>query len=126
MIDQGATSVWEVLDTPMINSDLNEGCNSLNHPMHSSFMHFVYSEIAGIKPITAGFSRFEISPKAFKDIANIEVCFESPYGEIGVSYKTDETGAKKYEITVPANTICLFTPIDASQAVELTSGKYFL
>ena len=126
MINQGATSVWEVLDTPMINSDLNEGCNSLNHPMHSSFMHFVYSEIAGIKPLAPGFSRFEIAPKAFKDISNLAVSFDSPYGEIRVCYKTDNAGVKNYEITVPVNTVCLFTPIGSTQPMELTSGKYIL
>ena len=122
MIDDGATSVWESLDMKLIETDRGKGSNSYNHPMHSSFMIFVYSEIAGIKPIEAGFKRFSVKPCVFTEIPKIDITYDSPYGVIGISYQPCEENKRKYSITVPLNTICEFTPIGKNEIYILQSG----
>ena len=122
MIDDGATSVWESLDMNLIETNRTKGINSYNHPMHSSFMIFAYSEIAGITPIEAGFKRFSVKPCAFMEIPQIDITYDSPYGIIGVRYQLCEENKRKYHITVPANTTCEFTPIGKNEIYIFQSG----
>jgi len=90
--------------------------------MHGGFAYFYYAHISGIKPITPGFAKFAVKPIYFEAISNIDVTFDSPYGKIGVKY-TRKDGKYSYEITVPANTECEFTPV-GGETVTLGSGRY--
>ena len=123
MLDDGATSVWESLDMQLICTDRTRGQNSFNHPMQSAFMIFLYNQVAGLKPLEAGFKRFEIKPCAYTDIPKVDITFNSSYGEISVMY--EKVGDKrKYQLTVPVNTICEFTPIGQTETLILASGSY--
>ncbi|MBQ8407811.1 MAG: family 78 glycoside hydrolase catalytic domain [Clostridia bacterium] len=121
MMDDGATSVWECYDMKSIM--LREWpVSSYNHPMHGGFAYFYYAHIAGITPITPAFSRFAIKPIYFDAIGEVDVTYKSVSGRIGVKYRR-KNGKYAYEITVPANTTCEFTPI-GGETVILTSGTY--
>ena len=123
MLDDGATSVWESLDMKLICLDRNVGINSFNHPMHSAFMIFLYNQVAGLKPLEAGFKRFEIKPCAYTDIPKVDITFNSSYGEISVAY--EKVADKiKYQLTIPVNTVCEFTPIGKTETLILKSGCY--
>lgn len=107
MMDQGATSLFEVLENRLIGQPKNLSTSSLNHPMHSGFAYTFYSCIGGIKPIKAGFKEFSLEPCMINLIPQAKVKYESVYGEIFVSYKkTDEK--TEFEIVVPENTKCIF------------------
>lgn len=121
MMEDGATSVWECYDIKSV-MPRELSVSSYNHPMHTGFAYFYYAHIAGITPIAPGFARFAIKPTRFVSIGSIDVTYDSPYGKIGVKY-TKKDGKYFYEITIPANTECEFTPI-GGETVTLGSGMY--
>lgn len=121
MMDDDATSVWECYDMRKI-MPRPAPVSSYNHPMHGGFAYFYYAHIAGITPITPGFARFAIKPVYFDAISQVDATYDSPYGKISVKYRRS-CGKYEYEITVPANTECEFTPIGC-ETVKLASGTY--
>ena len=121
MMDDGATSVWECYDMAKV-MRREWPVSSYNHPMHGGFAYFYYAHIAGITPIAPAFSRFAVKPCRFDAIGEIDVTHDCPYGKIGVKYRREED-QYTYEITVPANTECEFTPI-GGETVTLGSGKH--
>lgn len=121
MMDNDATSVWECYDMQRI-MPREFPVASCNHPMHGGFAYFYYAHIAGITPITPGFARFAIKPIYFNTISHVDATYDSPYGKISVKYARKD-GKYGYEITVPANTECEFTPV-GGETVTLGSGTY--
>lgn len=121
MMDDDATSVWECYDMAKI-MRREYPVSSYNHPMHGGFAYFYYAYIAGITPITPGFARFAIKPTLFNAISHVDATYDSPYGKISVKYARKD-GKYSYEITVPANTECEFTPV-GGETVTLGSGRY--
>ena len=121
MMDDDATSVWECYDMSKI-MRREWPVSSYNHPMHGGFAYFYYAHIAGITPITPAFSRFAIKPVHFDSISQVDVTYDSPCGKIGVKYQRNGN-QYAYEISVPANTKCEFTPI-GGETVTLGSGTY--
>ncbi len=122
MLDGGATTLYECIDHPMPRKyHLDE--SSYNHPMHSGFAVFYYNCVAGIRPVTPGFTEFEVKPCLFSEIHTVDCDYETPYGRIGVRIMRRDRGAH-YEITVPAGTRCSFYPYGADTPVQLTSGCY--
>lgn len=121
MMDDDATSVWECYDMAKI-MRREWPVSSYNHPMHGGFAYFYYAHIAGITPITPGFARFAIKPVFFNAISHVDATYDSPYGKISVKYARKD-GKYSYEITVPANTECEFTPV-GGETVILGAGWY--
>jgi alpha-L-rhamnosidase len=121
MMDDDATSVWECYDMAKI-MRREWPVSSYNHPMHGGFAYFYYAHIAGITPITPGFARFAIKPVFFNAISHVDATYDSPYGKISVKYARKD-GKYSYEITVPANTECEFTPV-GGETVILGAGRY--
>jgi len=121
MMDYDATSIWECYDMPKI-VPREYPVASCNHPMHGGFAYFYYAHIAGITPITPAFSRFAVKPVRFDSISQVDVTYDSPCGKIGVKYQRNGD-QYTYEITVPANAECEFTPI-GGETVTLGSGSY--
>ncbi|MDP4117860.1 MAG: family 78 glycoside hydrolase catalytic domain [Bacillota bacterium] len=103
MLEDNATSIWEDLSMCHIGMPKDKHVSSYNHPMHGSFMYFVYSCIAGIQPLEPAFRKFKVSPKNTELITSYRAEFESPYGKI-----VSERKNKDYFIEVPSNTVCLF------------------
>ena len=122
MIDAGATSVWEAIQDNYT-LDYKKSVASYNHPMHSSFMIFCYSAIAGLKALKPGFKEFEISPVLIEGISELEMKHISPYGKIELKYKLSKDKAY-YNICVPVNTSCVFKPIRLNKEYLLQSGNY--
>ena len=107
MLDDGATSLWEVLHMKMIGQPRAAVTDSYNHPMHSGFAYLFYAHIGGIKPLTPGFGTFEVKPCYFTDVPAATVSHVSPYGEIKVDFKRE--GSKTdYTVTVPTGAVGYF------------------
>ncbi|MCQ2386958.1 MAG: glycoside hydrolase family 78 protein [Clostridia bacterium] len=121
ILNQGATSLFEVLTDKLIGQPKDKGTSSFNHPMHSGFAYMFYSCIAGIKPISAGFKEFIISPCHFEKMNFVKATHICPYGEIALSYKK-EKDKTEYTFTIPANTKARFIVNDFNK--EYTSGTY--
>ena len=120
MMDDGATSLWEELETKFYNPRDKVTC-SYNHPMHSGFAYFLYAHVGGIKPIAPGFAEFEIDPCAFTDFPTAEISHVCPYGKIEVSF-VREGDKTTYTFTVPANTTCHFRA--GGEDIVYGSGTY--
>lgn len=125
MMNDGATSVWETLAQGAHNGrDIY--VLSYNHPMQTTFTYCVYTEIAGLKPTSAGFKTFKFEPcKPF--IGAFRAKLSAVSGEISVAFNGDE-----YILSVPPNASC--TVCERGKAIidgekisgktELLSGEY--
>lgn len=121
MMDQGATSLWECLEMKAIGQPREKSTASYNHPMHSGFAYFLYSDVGGIRPMEPGFATFELAPCRYESISSASVSHICPFGEISLSYtRTGESTT--YTFTVPANTTCHFR-VDGRDEVY-GSGTY--
>ncbi len=124
MMRDGATSVWEELDTP----PRGESASSFNHPMQAGFTSWFYSHILGIRPReeAPGFRHFTVAPYVFGGITWAKGHYDSPYGRIAVSWETHK-GGFVLDLTVPAGTTayCRLDGAvpDAEWQVRQPSGK---
>lgn len=121
MMDDGATSLFECLETKCIGQQRERGTPSLNHPMHAGFAYFLYRCVAGIRPLAPGFAEFEIRPDYFDGIPSAEAVHKTPYGAIEVSF--ERRGRETtYSFRVPVNTVCRFRAGGRNEVYG--SGKY--
>ena len=123
MIDAGATSVWEAIQSSYT-LDYDKGVASYNHPMNGSFMSFCYSAIAGLRPIVPGFKEFQIAPTRIEGIGELQMKHNSPYGCIQFNYKVLKNGKVLYNMSIPVNTICKFKAMGGDKERILDSGQY--
>ncbi len=121
MLDDGATSLWECIQTKNIGQPREKDTPSYNHPMHAGFAYFMYAHIGGLKPLAPGFAEFEIKPCRFTDIPQAEISHICPYGEIRVAFNR-VGNITEYRLTVPANTVAHFCAGSVDE--ELGSGSY--
>jgi alpha-L-rhamnosidase len=119
MMDDGATSLWEQLEIKAVDEKII--VPSYNHPMHSGFAYFYYAHLAGIKPTSAGFETFEISPCYVENVNYVKAETETPYGKIESEITYGKNG-NKISITVPSCTECTIKVGKLKETVS--SGKY--
>ena len=103
MMDDGATSVWEVLEMRHVEPDRSKTVSSYNHPMHSGFAYIYYAYLGGLQPAEPGFKTFVVKPYHIKGVDSVSITYECQYGKIAISANKTETGYT-YQVTVPANT----------------------
>ena len=79
--------------------------NSFNHYAYGSVGAWLYSDAAGIRPDESnpGYRHFTLRPKISKAFSALHCCFDSIYGEIESSWKTEGDKAV-YRFRIPANT----------------------
>ena len=117
MMDDGATSFWEVLDMRHVIEDRSQTVSSYNHPMHSGFAYIYYAYLGGLQPAEPGFKTFVVKPYHVKGVDSVAITYECQYGQITVSVDKTDNGYA-YEVKVPANTHCVFA---FAEAVEITA-----
>lgn len=123
MMEQGATSLFEAPDMILTGNPRDRGTGSYNHPMHSGFAYIFYAFVAGITPIEPAFRSFEVYPRRFEKISSAEAAYETPYGEIAVSFRR-EAGSVYFSVSVPCGTHCRFKYGDFEK--ELSAGHHEL
>lgn len=100
MIDQGATTIWELWN----GNTAHPKMNSQNHVMLlGDLLIWMYENLAGIKADQPGFKQVVMRPEVVADLDHVQADFESLYGRISSNWKTN---GKQFtwEIEVPANT----------------------
>jgi alpha-L-rhamnosidase len=108
-IKNGATTIWErwdsyVKDDPNKMANLNNGMNSFSHYAFGSVFEWMFHNMAGIKPVEAGYKTFIIRPEIpGTEINYVKANHKSINGEISSSWKK-EGGKLKIEVTIPVNT----------------------
>ena len=101
MIDQGATTIWELWN----GNTADPGMNSHNHVMLlGDLLVWFYEYLAGIRPDpeTPGFKHFVLKPVPVDGLDFADATYRSPYGLIESNWKRD--GDKfTWNVRVPPN-----------------------
>jgi alpha-L-rhamnosidase len=105
MIEQGATTIWELWNGNTADPAMNSG----NHVMQIGDLGiWMYAYLGGIRsdPEQPGFRRTIIQPVMPKALTYVETSHNSMYGKIAASWK--RAGERlSLNVTVPANTTAL-------------------
>jgi len=102
MVEQGATTIWELWNGNTADPAMNSG----NHVMQiGDLAVWMYEYLAGIRsdPEKPGFHHILIRPYPAGDLTSVAASHKSMYGAIATSWKRDGTGFA-LNVTVPPNT----------------------
>ncbi len=121
MVEQGATTVWELWNGDHGDPLMNSG----NHVMQiGDLCTWLYEYVAGISPDEAcpGFKHTIMRPQVIGHLTSAKAYHRSMYGKI-VSDWNIENGTFEWRIEIPANTTAtVYVPADAPESI-LESGK---
>src|ERR1039457_7228888 len=121
MVEQGATTVWELWNGNTADPAMNSG----NHVMQiGDLAVWMYEYLAGIRadPEKPGFRHAIIRPYPAGDLTFVRGRHKTMYGTIATSWKRD-AGHFTLEVTIPPNTSALVT-LPAKDAAAVTeSGR---
>ena len=101
MIENGATTVWELWNGNTANPAMNSG----NHVMLvGDFVIWLYESLAGIKADfeNPGFKHVLMRPEPVEGLSFVKASHRSPYGKIRSEW-TREDGLFRWKITIPPN-----------------------
>jgi alpha-L-rhamnosidase len=121
MVEQGATTVWELWNGNTADPAMNSG----NHVMQiGDLAVWMYEYLAGIRtdPEKPGFRHAIIRPYPAGDLTFVKATHKTMYGDLNSSWKRAE-GQFTLDVTVPANTTATVW-VPAKDAAAVTeSGK---
>ncbi len=105
MLDRQATTMWELWDGI---DEHGHAHGSLNHYSKGAVVGFLFSHVAGIRPVEPGFCTFEVAPLVDGGLTFAEARLETPYGEIRTAWHHVgvEDREVDVELAVPAGTTC--------------------
>jgi alpha-L-rhamnosidase len=121
MVDQGATTIWELWNGNTAAPAMNSG----NHVMQiGDLAVWMYEYLAGMRtdPEGPGFRHSVIHPYAAGDLTFVKAAHQTMYGQLASSWKR-EKGKFTLDVIVPANTTATVW-VPAKAAADVTeSGK---
>lgn len=123
MVEQGATTVWELWNGDTADPAMNSG----NHVMLTGdLLEWMYADLAGIEPGDdgGGFRTIRMQPRFVKGLDFVEAAYDSPYGRIESRWRREE-GRIRWEVVVPANAEAEAV-LPGEPAVRLQSGRHLL
>ena len=120
MIDAGATTIWERWEGWTADGQPHE---SHNHFSKGAVIGFLHRYVAGIRPISPGYERFELRPVP-GPLTHARGALDTRHGRIESSWTIDG-GSFILDAVVPKGTTCLATLPDGSTH-ELTPGHHNL
>lgn len=98
MVEQGATTVWEVYH--IFDEQGHPKASSMNHYSPGAVCGFLFDTACGIR--VEGENHFRIAPSPGGTLTYASASYDSPYGMVESGWQKNENGTK-YEITIPAN-----------------------
>jgi alpha-L-rhamnosidase len=120
MIDNGATTIWELWNGNTANPAMNSG----NHVMLlGDFLIWLYEDLAGIRnqPGSAGFSRIEMKPAFIFGLDHVTASYNSIHGRISSKWMRLPTMIE-WTIEIPCNTIAtVHFPVDKG-GIKMRNG----
>ena len=124
-IDLGATTIWErwnsVLDDGSISGT---GMNSLNHYSYGSVMEYVYRDLAGIRPLEAGFGRVRFAPQPDWHAGELEAVYDSVRGVYASAWRINDDGTLYVRFEVPFGCTAEACLPGTEETVELEAGVF--
>ncbi|TAG11242.1 MAG: alpha-rhamnosidase, partial [Verrucomicrobia bacterium] len=121
MIENGATTVWELWNGNTANPAMNSG----NHVMLvGDFIIWLYEHVAGIRPDPEqpGFKHVLMEPTIAGGLTHASAKHLSPYGEIRSAWKLVD-GVFSWSITIPPNSSATLRIPSGDPASLLESNK---
>ena len=127
MVDNGATTIWELWNGDKANPSMNSG----NHVMLiGDLVTWAFTRLAGIRQSddmavkgSNGMHRFLLSPLwDIQDCDEVNASYDSPYGMVGSHWKKT-LESYSWEIEIPCNTMASVVLPDGS-VKEIGSGKH--
>ncbi len=115
MIDKGATTIWETWKE-------SDNTYSNCHPMFGTVTEWFYRWLAGIRPLPhkPGFEEFVLAPSTPEGLDFVNCSYNSPFGEIVSNWKKEQTGAYRYEFSIPTgSTARVSLPLNQSFEVSM-------
>jgi len=113
MLDQGATTFWELYD----------GRASFVHGTSGNFPCFAAREFIGVKPLKPGFREFQVWPKTMH-LGFVEGSVPTPLGDIVVRLNLSAGGRFEMDLVVPPKTNCRLLILDQVEepSIRLAGG----
>jgi len=123
-VKAGATTVWERWNSYSTADGFGDvGMNSFNHYAYGCVVEWMFSYMAGIKPVKAGYDTFILAPIPDKRVGYVCAEYDSVCGKIKSSWRYDGDSII-YECTVPANTTATVVNPKTGESTEVESGSY--
>ncbi|RYG05936.1 MAG: alpha-rhamnosidase [Chitinophagaceae bacterium] len=119
MIENGATTIWELWNGNTANPAMNSG----NHVMLlGDLLIWYYEKLAGIKSIEPGFKKIEMNPYIENSLNFVDAEHVSSYGAIRSNW-SKTNGKFNWRISIPANTSAVvYLPASGIDKIK-ESGK---
>jgi hypothetical protein len=120
-VAMGATTMWERWNS--INPDGSFGdpaMNSFNHYAYGAVGTWMYENIGGIAPLSAGYAKSRIAPRVGGGLTSGVGSFDSAYGTIASSWRAARSGFR-LSVDIPVNTTAQ-VEIPARAAEAVTEG----
>lgn len=101
MVQQGATTIWELWNGDTASPRMNSG----NHVMLlGDLLPWCFEHVGGIKALEPGYSRLQLAPDFdLTELPEAKVSYESPYGLIVSNWRRTDARLE-WEVVVPGNT----------------------
>lgn len=119
MIENGATTIWELWNGNTANPQMN----SQNHIMLlGDLLIWMFENLGGIKAAAPGFHEIEMKPSFTEGPNNVEAAYQSVYGKIKSTWVRNGNHIQ-WNIEIPANSSALVhIPVAGAELVK-ESGK---
>lgn len=117
MIEQGATTIWELWNGDKASAKMN----SANHVMLlGDLLNWYFQDLAGISPAKPGYKEILMRPDfSIEELSHVNASYRTPYGKV-VSHWQKTLMHLDWNITVPCNTTALvYLPTPDEQAVKV-------
>lgn len=125
MIENGATSLWEMWELTT---------RSVDHYFLGTYEEWFYSHLAGIKKPNNGYETFTVQPHILGDLTYVTCKLNTVRGEVESSWQKAEDGSVTMKVTVPfgASATVIF-PLESATVngeavttdrITLPSGTY--
>ncbi len=107
----GGTTIWEKFDgmnpdgTAKKSTDGTDNMISFNHYASGSVGEFLYTRIAGLRILEAGYKKFEVKPVLGGELTYCKASTITPYGEVKINWKI-EKNIFEITVSVPFLTTC--------------------
>jgi alpha-L-rhamnosidase len=128
MIENGATTIWELWNGNTADPTMNSG----NHVMLvGDLVVWLYEDLAGIKsdPNAPAFKHIIMKPTPVGDLKFVKATHQSPYGKISSEWHRKGNSATPnsgfdWQIEIPANTTAtVYVPATSAESVSVKGAK---
>lgn len=117
MIEQGATTIWELWNGDKASPKMN----SANHVMQlGDLLAWYYNDLAGIAPAKPGYKEILMRPDfSIEELSHVNASYMTPYGKVVSNWKKTLMHLD-WDITVPCNTTAfVYLPTIDEKAVRM-------